>query len=71
MEEIPVDSISNIKNLYAGPEDRRGRYTWSDKYPEDLEDAAENEETARQALVLRHKRCFDSRKKLELHSIIV
>lgn len=71
VDELPVGSISTVKNLYAGKEDDNGRFTWSDKYPDDIEEAAENEETARHALVLRSKKCFDSRKKLELHSIIV
>lgn len=62
--------MSSIKNIYAGKEDHRGRFTWVDKYPEEIEEAAENEETARHALVLRYKKCFDSRKKLEIHSII-
>ena len=61
-----------IKNLYQGPEDNHGRYTWTDKYPEDLEKAAEDEVTARYAILVRHKKCYDdSRKTLEIHSIVV
>jgi hypothetical protein len=60
------------KDLYQGPEDKRGRFTWTDKYPEDLEKAAEDEITARFAILVRHKKCFDdSRKNLEIHSIVV
>jgi len=61
----------DIKNLYQGEEDRRGRYTWVDKYPEDWEEAAENAETARYALLVRNKKSFDSRKKQEIDSIVV
>ena len=61
-----------IKDLYQGPEDKRGRFTWTDKYPEDLEKAAEDEITARFAILVRHKKCFDdSRKNLEIHSIVI
>jgi hypothetical protein len=61
-----------IKDLYQGPEDKRGRFTWTDKYPEDLEKAAEDEVTARYAILVRHKKCFDdSRKNLEIHSIVI
>lgn len=61
----------DIKNLYQGEEDRRGRFTWVDKYPEDWEEAAENAETARFALLVRNKKSFDSRKKSEIDSIVV
>lgn len=61
-----------IKDLYQGPEDNHGRFTWTDKYPEDLEKAAEDEVTARFAILVRHKKCFDdSRKNLEIHSIVI
>lgn len=61
----------DIKNLYQGEEDRRGRFTWVDKYPEDWEEAAENTETGRYALLVRNKKSFDSRKKSEIDSIVV
>ncbi len=61
-----------IKDLYQGPEDNRGRFTWTEKYPEHLENAAEDEITARYAILVRHKKCFDdSRKNLEIHSIVI
>ncbi len=70
--ETSVSELSyGIKNLYQGAEDRHGRYTWVDKYPDDLEEAAENAETARYALLVRNKKCFDPRKKLEVDSIVV
>lgn len=68
---VAVGSISTIKHIYAGPEDDKGRYTWIDKYPEHWEEAAENEQTAKQALVVRNVKDFDSRKKLKIHSIII
>jgi hypothetical protein len=70
-EKVPdVGMECDIKNLYQ-KEDDRGRFTWTDKYPEDLDEAAENEITARFAILVRNKKSFDSRKKLEIDSIVV
>ncbi|KAL8996524.1 MAG: hypothetical protein Q9169_003991 [Polycauliona sp. 2 TL-2023] len=66
-----VGMISDVKNLYEGKPDSRGRSTWVDKYPDDLEEAAENAETACFALLIRNKKSYDGRKKLEMDSIIV
>ena len=63
--------ISDIKNLYQSKPDSRGKTTWVDKYPDDLEEAAENAETAKYALVIRNNKCYDGRKKLQIESIIV
>ncbi|CAG8971148.1 hypothetical protein HYALB_00010123 [Hymenoscyphus albidus] len=60
----------DIKNLYQ-LEDARGRISWTDQYPADVLEAAENEVTARFAILVRNKKSFDSRKKLEIHSIVV
>lgn len=66
-----VGMISDAKNLYEGKPDSRGRSTWVDKYPDDLEEAAENAETARYALLIRNKKSYDGRKKLEMDSVVV
>jgi len=71
LKDAPVGSISNIKDLYRGPEDNQGRAQWLDKYPEDAEEAAENEETAKYAFIARKKKCFSGRKKFDIDSIIV
>lgn len=63
--------IPDVKNLYQTKPDARGRSTWVAKYPDDIEEAAENAETARYALLLRNKKCYDGRKKLEIVSIVV
>lgn len=60
----------DFRNLYQ-KEDDRGRTSWTDKYPDDLDEAAENEITARYALLVRLKKSFDSRKKLEIDSIVI
>ncbi len=66
-----VGSLSTSKHIYADKEDDHGRYTWVDKYPEHWEEAAENEETAKHAVVVRNEKDFDSRKKHKIHSIII
>lgn len=69
-EVTKVGMECDLKNLYQ-KEDDRGRHTWTDKYPDDLDEAAENEITARYAILVRNKKSFDSRKKLEIDSIVV
>lgn len=65
------EMISDAKNLYQSKPDHRGKTTWVDKYPDDLEEAAENAETARYALLIRNRKCYDGRKKLQIDSIVV
>jgi hypothetical protein len=60
----------HLKNLYQ-KEDDRGRTTWTEKYPDDVDEAAENEATAKFAILVRKKKSFDPRKKLEIDSIVV
>jgi hypothetical protein len=60
----------DLKHLYQ-KEDERGRCTWTEKYPDNLEEAAENEATAAFAILVRNKKSFDPRKKLEIDSIVV
>lgn len=69
--EAKPGMISDVKNLYQTKPDARGKSTWVDKYPDDLEEAAENAETARYALLIRNKKCYDGRKKLQIDSIVV
>ena len=63
--------ITDVKNLYQGKPDNGGRSAWVDKYPDDLEEAAENTDNARYALLIRNKKCYDGRKNLEIDSIVV
>lgn len=68
-EVTKVGMECDLKNLYQ-KEDDRGRHTWTDKYP-DLDEAAENETTAKFAILVRNKKSFDPRKKLEIDSIVI
>ena len=70
-EKVPVGSVNGLKNLYQSNKDKDGKWTWTEKYPEDAEEAAENEETKKFAVIVRSVKSSDSRKKLEAHSIII
>ena len=63
--------ITDVKNLYQSKPDNRGKTTWVDTYPDDLEEAAENAETAKYALLIRNTKCYDGRKKLQIDSVVV
>lgn len=69
--DVKPGMITDVKNLYQSQPDWRGEPTWIDKYPDDLEEAAENAETARYALLIRNRKCYDGRKKLQIDSIVV
>ena len=63
--------ISEVKNLYESKPDNRGRTTWVDTFPDDLENAAENAESARFALLVRNKKDYSGRKSLRIDSIVI
>lgn len=67
----PEGSLTSFKSLYQGPQDSNKKWTWLDKEPADVAEAAENAETAQHALITRLQKANDSRKKFEIHSIIV
>lgn len=67
----PQGTISKAVNLYEGQPDRRGKVSWTRAYPGDLEDPPENAESEQYALLIRNKKCYDGRKKLEMHSLVV
>ncbi|KAH3946752.1 hypothetical protein HBI56_071720 [Parastagonospora nodorum] len=63
---------SGLKELYSGKEDKKGRYQWQDKIPEDIGKAVENDETAKWALLVRNIKVYnDPRRVLSIHSIVV
>lgn len=67
----PVGSISTVKNIYRSPKDDDGNWTWVEEYPEDVKEAAENEETEQYAVLVRNIKSQDGRKKLEADSIVI
>ena len=63
---------SGLKHLYSGKEDKKGRFQWQDKIPEDIGDPAENDQTAKWALLVRNVKVYnDPRRVLSIHSIVV
>jgi hypothetical protein len=66
----PKGSLCDIHNLYQTKPDEDGRTSWS-KTPPTVEEAAENEESAQYSLILRHTKCYDGRRRLQLHSVVV
>lgn len=65
-------SISTAKHIYRGKEDSKGNATWSDKIPENAsETPAEDDETAQYAVLVRNKISYDSRKSLEIQSLVI
>ncbi|KAI0016754.1 ATPase [Xylariomycetidae sp. FL0641] len=67
----PVGSVSSIKNIYRSEKDDDDEWTWTEEYPKDVKEAAENEETQKYAVVVRNQKSKDSRKKLEAHSLVI
>lgn len=61
---------TDIKEFYQKL-DEYGDVAWTDKYPYNLEEPVENADTARYTLLVRKKKSKDTRRKLELHSIVV
>lgn len=64
-------SICDVHNLYQTKPDERGKQSWTEKYPDDLVDPAESSESGRYALLVRNAKCYDGRKSLQIHSIVV
>lgn len=63
---------TGLKNLYSGKEDKKGRYQWQNKIPDDLGNPVENDKTAKWALIVRNVKVYnDPRRVLAIHSIAV
>lgn len=57
---------------YSGKEDKRGRFQWQADIPEDLGKPAEDAESEKWAIIVRHVKVFnDPKKVLSLHSILI
>jgi hypothetical protein len=64
-------SLPITTKLYQGPKDEDKNFSWLDHEPDDVAEAAENAQTAQHALITRLQKAEDSRKKYEMHSLIV
>ncbi|KAJ6438231.1 AAA family protein [Purpureocillium lavendulum] len=71
-EKQMVGIVPESKDLYAKL-DQHGNRSWTEKKPDDLEEAAENEETEKYAIIVRKQKPTDadSRKPLVIDSIII
>ncbi|OAG37067.1 hypothetical protein AYO21_08715 [Fonsecaea monophora] len=67
---VAKGSINEAKALYS-KKDQDGKDQWVTEEPVDVVEAAENEETAKFAFLVRKQKSYDSRKKYDIHSIIV
>ncbi|KAE8422931.1 hypothetical protein BDV36DRAFT_244333 [Aspergillus pseudocaelatus] len=67
----PTGSICEVHNLYESKPDKRGRTSWTKEYPDDLSVPAEDTESGQYALLVRNVKCYDGRKPLQIHSIVV
>ncbi|KAI0420248.1 P-loop containing nucleoside triphosphate hydrolase protein [Xylaria grammica] len=65
-----IGMVCGKKDLYQRL-DKHNKVTWTDEHPSGLDEAAEDEETEKYALIIRNKKSEDSRKKLEIDSIII
>ncbi|EAW12080.1 ATP-binding protein [Aspergillus clavatus NRRL 1] len=68
---VAPGSICEVHNLYQTKRDENGRTSWTKEKPGDLHTPAEDSESAQYALLVRHVKCYDGRKPLKIHSIIV
>ena len=58
-EKVIVGVVCDAKNLYQ-KWDQYERFTWSAQMPSDLEEAAENEETQKYAILVRNSTLLPS-----------
>ncbi|PYI11089.1 P-loop containing nucleoside triphosphate hydrolase protein [Aspergillus sclerotiicarbonarius CBS 121057] len=64
-------SICKVHNLYQTKPDDRGRTSWTKDLPSDLLEPAESTETGQYSLIVRHVKCYNGRKPLQVHSIVI
>ncbi|EMC99821.1 hypothetical protein BAUCODRAFT_30235 [Baudoinia panamericana UAMH 10762] len=72
LDPAEVGMSVGLKHLYSGKEDKRGRFQWQTTLPEDLGKPAEDAESEKWAIIVRHVKVYnDPKKVLSLHSIVV
>jgi hypothetical protein len=55
---VEVGMLCDLKKLYSGKEDKKGRFVWQDTVPEDIGSPVENSETAKYALLVRNVKVY-------------
>ncbi|CAG7938054.1 unnamed protein product [Penicillium salamii] len=67
----PVGTVCDFRNLYQTKPDEDGNRSWTRDLPSDLPEPAEDADSAQYALLVRKEKCYDGRKSLSVHSIVV
>ncbi|KAJ6189326.1 hypothetical protein N7519_004234 [Penicillium mononematosum] len=67
----PAGTLCDFRTLYQTKSDHYGMNSWTKEVPVDLPDTVEDAESAQYALLVRKKKCYDGRRSLSIHSIVV
>jgi hypothetical protein len=67
----PPGTLCEVRNLYQSKPDENGKTTWTTEIPANLLDPPENAESAQYALIVRKVKCYDGRRSLQVHSVVV
>ena len=71
-DSIADGTLNEVQNLYRSKRDEDGEYEWLKDIPSYYtKDPAEDEKTAKYAILVRNQRASKSHKTLEIHSIVV
>ncbi|KAJ5773144.1 hypothetical protein N7457_008040 [Penicillium paradoxum] len=70
-EQATPGSVCEAHKLYQTPPDERGYSSWTHEWQRGLVAPSENSLSSKYALLVRKIKCYDGRKSLEIHSIIV
>ena len=66
-----MGTICDFRNMYQTKPDEDGVRSWTRDLPSDLPEPAEDADSAQYALLVRKEKCYDGRKSLSVHSIVV
>lgn len=64
-------TLCGVHNVYQTKPDENDETSWSKELPETIVDPAEDAESAQYALIVRNVKCYDGRKSLSIHSIVI
>ncbi|OQE39769.1 hypothetical protein PENCOP_c006G00864 [Penicillium coprophilum] len=69
--DTELGSVCETYELYQTPPDGKGRPSWTHQMPNDLVAPAENSVSSRYALLVRKIKCYDGKRSLKMHSIVI
>ncbi|CAI7664928.1 unnamed protein product [Penicillium manginii] len=64
-------TLCGVHNVYQTKPDENEETSWSKELPETIVDPAEDAESAQYALIVRNVKCYNGRKSLSIHSIVI